>query len=197
MSTHSTVCTCGDPNDHIIMTRKTADGITAHLWSDGGITAEMGYRLAKGVPVRRRLGGEKLDRALKAGRLMLGDIGWYDRDEAPKLYAAAEKAAVRGGDERDMRAILREQPLPALSWQTTRADRDGKPTERQARLPRLRWPRLAVIDYCGGSGSKDGRYVLVRLVPGRDGDCDTTGFAFRNLRALWAHLETETRADEE
>ncbi len=78
----------------------------------------------------------------------------------------------------------------AISWTVTRADRDGRPTERVAILPRIRWPGLAVFDYCGGPGSKDGRYVLVRRLQGTRDSYGTTGFAFKNLAALWAHLET-------
>lgn len=78
---------------------------------------------------------------------------------------------------------------PPLNWVTTRADRDGKPTERQARLPRLMYPGMAVVDYCGGSGSKDGRYVLLyrKYVDGRE--VWNGANAFKNLDELWAFLQ--------
>ena len=76
-----------------------------------------------------------------------------------------------------------------LIWHVQCADRNGKPTERTCRLPRMWWPGMAIFDYCGGPGSKDGRYVVGYFRSNAPNTFIATGFAFRNLRDLWAHLD--------
>lgn len=92
-----------------------------------------------------------------------------------------------------------DEAAPALNWLVTRADAQNRPTERQARLPRLFWPDLAVIDYMNGPryGSR-GRYqVLKRMPPGSHvlgPDRETwapTGFDFNNLKDMWAFLRED------
>lgn len=177
----------------IIARRRTADSVGVCLWSDGAISGVLGFKLP-GVPMRRPRTAEARDRALCAGWLLLGEVELWDLSEVPALYRAAEKAA-RGdrlpGTLRDLMAQA-EKPAIALSWTVTSADRNGRPTERQARLPRLRWPGMAVIDYCGTVGSARGRYVLVRVEHG-DVAFDT-GFAFTSQRDLFAHLLSEAGA---
>jgi hypothetical protein len=51
------------------------------------------------------------------------------------------------------------------------------------------WPGMAVYDFCGGPGSKDGRYVVGYFKQSRPDVFLPTGFAFRNQRDLWAHLD--------
>lgn len=91
------------------------------------------------------------------------------------------------------------EAAPALNWLVTRADAQNRPTERQARLPRLFWPDLAVIDYMNGPryGSR-GRYrVLRRMKPGsrvlgEDHETwEATGFDFNNLKDMWAFLRED------
>lgn len=91
------------------------------------------------------------------------------------------------------------EAAPVLNWLVTRADAQNRPTERQARLPRLFWPDLAVIDYMSGPryGSR-GRYqVLKRMKPGsrvlgEDHETwEATGFDFNNLKDMWAFLRED------
>lgn len=193
---HST-CTCGDPADHVIMRRRTADGIGVLLWDDGAVTG-IDHCGLRGVPVRRPRDEAAILRARRAGRLFMGELCLYGAAELGELYVAATRAAELDGLPGTVRRILRERRArtvhPPLSWVVTHADRDGRPTERFARLPRLRWPRMIVVDYCGGPGSKHGRYVLLDVVQERAGGMDLvtreTGLAFRRLADLWKHLES-------
>ena len=122
--------------------------------------------------------------------------------ESGKTLAHASKAALGTTDawlvrldpvhkqpEADDGESFTARKHPLLNWVTTHADRDGKPTERQALLPRLMFPGMAVVDYCGGPGSKNGRYVLLyrKSVDGRE--VWETANAFKNLDELWAFLQ--------
>ena len=78
------------------------------------------------------------------------------------------------------------------SWEVYETDRDGKPTIRVWRLPRLLYGSLAVFDYCGKRNSSGGRYVLMRELGGRGrGTVEATGFHFNDLGALSEHLRRE------
>lgn len=179
------VCSCGEAEDHVVMRRNTADGITVCLWSDGGVTGLLGMRL-RGVPARPR----RPD-ALAVGRLFMGEVCLFDQAELGSLYVAAKKARKIDSMPGTVLRLMREAQKPrrpVLSWHVLETDRDGKPQERVAVLPRLRWPGLAVWDYCGGRNSSRGRYELVREVS-RDGCYESHGFRFRNLDDMWAHLE--------
>jgi hypothetical protein len=184
-------CPCGEAHPHEIARRHTADGISVHLESDGKVLGLFGRSL-RGVPVRRPRTSDAHRHAVKAGRMFMEWVSFYDAAELGTLYSDACEAARRGVS---IRAVQREretaQPAPPpLTWTTVRADRDGKPTERHARLPRLLWPDLAVADYCGGSGSKNGRYVLLRreVADGREVWREVN--AFRNLDALWSFVRS-------
>lgn len=187
------MCTCGKTTPHTIATRTTFDGIIVHMWDDGAITGALGVGL-RGVPLRRPSTPEAVHRARVAGRLLLGDCCLYSADELGELYAAAERAARLDGLPGTMRRILRERQdrkaRPKLTWIVTSADRDGRPVERTARLPRLRWPGMVIFDYCGGPGSSGGRYHLCARVHGAGNTYQSTGFAFSRLATLWAHLES-------
>lgn len=184
-------CTCGDAHPHEVMRRSTANGIHIHLWSDGMVTAAMGYRLL-GVPSRRPRTAEAQRLALTAGRLFLDQAQLHDSADLGPVYAAAEKAAREDGLPGTLRRHLAESKSPILLWKILSTDRGGKPVERVAYLPRLLYPGLVVWDFCGGPGSKDGRYVLMRRMAGRRDDqtFQPTGFAFRNLAELWKHLRS-------
>lgn len=190
-TTHAASCTCGNPAEHVIMRRRTADGIDVCLWEDGAITGSLGYRL-NGVPLRRPRTAAAIATARRAGRLLLGEVCIHDAADLGELYVAAEAAARGDGLPGTMRRIYRKRQerraLPPLAWKVTSTDRNGQPTERQAMLPRLRWPGLAVFDYCGGPGSNGGRYVLCGLVAGTRDTYQATGLAFTRLADLWAHL---------
>lgn len=180
-------CTCGNHESHIVSRRRSADGLDLCLWSDGMVTGALGFRI-RGIPCRRPRTNQAQDLALKAGRLFLGEACIFDRDELPALYQAAEKAARLDGLPGTVRRLVRqaqEPKGPALSWAVLHSDRDGKPTERVCHLPRLAWPGMVVFDFCGHVHSSRGRY---RLFSERGGACHDTGFAFRNLAELQAHL---------
>ena len=185
------MCTCGRATPHVIAHRRTFDGIIVQMWDDGAITGALGSGLA-GVPIRRPTTPDAIALARRAGRLLLDECCLYATEELGDLYAAAERAARMDGLPGTMRRILRERKERAaqlkLTWIVTSTDRDGRPTERVARLPRLRWPGMAVFDYCGGPGSSGGRYHLCARVHGSRDTYRATGFAFHRLADLWAHL---------
>lgn len=190
-------CTCGCAEPHVVMSRMTADGLIVELWSDGPVTGAVGLGLP-GIPMRRPRTPEALRVALKAGRLLLGEVCIHDRADLADLYAAAEWAAKRDGLPGTMRArmrAVRERPLlPKLAWVVQSADRDGRPTSRFAMLPRLLYPGRAVVDHCGyGQAGGVKRYELVDVVRDRCGDLvgSATGFSFANLAELWAFLRGE------
>jgi len=184
-------CPCGEAHPHEIARRHTADGISVHLESDGKVLGLFGRSL-NGVPVRRPRTPESHRHAVKAGRLFMEWVGLYSAAELGVLYADACEAARQGTTIREARRTREAlpPPAPALTWTTVRADRDGKPTERHARLPRLLWPDLAVADYCGGSGSKRGRYVLLRRDNADGREVWREVNAFRNLDALWSFVRS-------
>lgn len=182
-------CTCGDTAPHVIARRHTADGYVVCLWSDGAITGALGTRI-RGVPMRRPRTPEAVALARAAGWLLLGEVVIYDLSELGPVYAAAERAARTDGLPGTLRRFLAEGRAPMLSWSVLHADRNGRPVERVARLPGLRWPGLAVFDFCAGPGSAGGRYVLMERVRGAADTYAPTGLAFRTLTALWAHLRS-------
>lgn len=184
-------CTCGETATHEIARRQTADGATVVLWSDGAVTGRMGFKLP-GVPMVRPTSAAPLRTALAAAWLLAGEVSLYDCAELPALYAACRWVAARGGQPGDVRARLAaaEAAPPSLRplWTVISADRDGRPTERMWRLPRLRWPGLAVFDFCGRAE----RYEVFsvhrgdRRAPGSY--ATTTGFRCATLTELAAYL---------
>ena len=169
---------------YAIAKRKTADDRTVVLWSTGAVTGALGFPLA-GVPVARPKTADALARELTAGWLMMGEVELYDGDELGTLHEACRHVAARGGTPGDVRARANRTMLPSLRWSIVSADRDGKPTERVAMLPRLRWPGLAVFDFCGSVGSSRGRYQVWRH---SDGTAYPTGCDFGTLADLWVYL---------
>lgn len=192
-------CTCGEPEPHVIAHRLTYDGIGVNLWSDGAITGVLGLKL-RGVPIRRPKTKEAADRLRKAGWLALGEVCIRKVDELPALLKAADKAVQIDNLPGTLRRLMREEqarPAPIkLHWQVLHADRDGRVTERVAVLPRLRWPGVAVWDYCGGPGSQNGRYGIAYRSRGQgnlganDATYDPTGPSFKRLSEVFAFLHT-------
>ena len=179
----SWACTCGDTEPHTISRRTTADGYHVLLHEQGGITGAMGYTI-RGVPCARPRTPEGVAIALRAGNLFMGEVCLYNLAELPALYAAARKVAARHGLPGDLRAeMARErEPHVLLQWQVMHADRDGRPTVRIARLPRLRWPGTYVWH-------ESGRYEVMRqLSAARGAALTTTGFTFGSQRDLFAWL---------
>lgn len=180
-------CACGETSAHEVSNRKTADGTGVVLWSDGAVTGRMGLKLP-GVPMVRPRTETGASVALAAGWLLMGEIGLYDLDEVPGLYGACRWAATRNGTPGDVRARANRRPPLRPSWVVVQADRDGTPTERVWRLPRLLWPGLVVWDHVHRGARRGGRYEVFSV--DRDNVCMTTGCAFDRLSELAAHLET-------
>lgn len=179
-------CTCGDSESHTIARRITADGYHVLLHDQGGITGLMGFTI-RGVPFACPRSPDGVALALRAGWLFLGEVCLYELAELPALYAAARKVAARHGLPGDLRAeMARErEPRILLQWQVMHADRDGRPTVRVARLPRLRWPGTYVWH-------ESGRYEVMRQLSASRGQADvalaTTGASFATQRDLFAWL---------
>lgn len=186
-TTTTSTCSCGNTKPHHVAQRLTADGIAVVLWCDGAVTGRMGYGLP-GVTVVRPSSEAKLAAARAAGWLLMGEVALYNLSEVRALYAACRWAAERGEGPGAVRARLEavSRPTIAPTWEVVRADRDGNPTERVWRLPRIRWPGLAVFDMCSSAE----RYELMR-VAGNGETCFRTGFKFSTLVALAAHLHSE------
>jgi len=184
----NTACTCGSTEPHTVARRRAADGTRVALWSDGSVSGPLGYAL-DGVPMRRPRSAESHDRAMRAGWLFLGEVGLYDADELGLLYAACERVARAGGAPGDARAAFAALTAPALptpKWEVYRTDRDGKPTLRWWRLPRLFWPGLVVMDHCGHEAGP--RYRVCRVAAHEQGTARFTGMAFANQADLAAYL---------
>ena len=142
----TSVCTCGNPHEHVIARRVTADGKHVLAWDDGTLTWALGYAIRGSAHPRTP---EARERARQAARLVLEDVCLFDADEVPALIKAARWAAEKGtgragmlerlqGPQRGRVAGLKPQ------WTVYHADRDGRPTVRLWRLPRLTFPALVV-----------------------------------------------------
>lgn len=180
------------PNTGEVIARKrTSDGKDVLLWDDGSLTWSLGYAIKgawmKPSPPNR-------DRALRAGWLVLGDVELYDHTEVPALVKAARYVADRGGTPGDMRQRVHgdtrsKEAHRRPQWTVVSTDRDGRPTERVWKLPRLGpWSDYAVWDFVSRGGSR-GRYSLHRRLPGTKDTYEPTGFQFKTLEQLFDHLD--------
>lgn len=160
-----------------LASRRTAQDHTVLLWPDGALTWAFGEYI-QGSPRART--PEATQRALTAGWLVLGEVELYDDAEVPALISAARWAADRDGLPGTMRARLNAPSVLRPHWVTQQADRDGRPVLQTWRLPRLRWPGLAVW-------REKGRYEIMSQI-GRTNSYAPTGVRFRTLSALSAHL---------
>jgi hypothetical protein len=182
------VCSCGHDRAHVISRRLTADGISVELWSDGPITGRFGFALP-GVPVVRPRTVESLHVALRAGRLLTGEVCLYDVTDLGDLYDACRWVAMRDGLPGDVRARIAEMRRPRLTpvWTVLSADRDGRPTLRSWRLPRLLLPGVAVWDHVS-VGASGGRYEIAHEIPGSRGSYRSSGIRFRTIAETCSHL---------
>ena len=180
-------CSCGETKPHPVARRFTAYDTEVVLWDDGAVTGRMGFKLPDVPMVRPKTEAAKA-LALRAGRLLMGEVCLYGIDEVPTLYKACRWAAEHSllpGDVRARVAKLRRPTLKPI-WTVYRTDRDGRPTERVWRLPRLRWPGLVVWDHVNLGSRRGGRYEVFSV--DRDDVCTTTGMAFDNLSDLAEYL---------
>ena len=184
------ICTCGEAHPHVAMRRKTSDAHSVVIWSDGAVTQELGYRFP-GVPIVRPKAEADVDRERRASFMFAQWVSVYDLEELPGLYRAFREAARRGGDERMARDLYRQATRPRVPvvWTVTDADARGRPTERQTRLPRLRWPGMAVVD----SMSSPKRYSVVCVIPGTDTIQPYSGLDFGTWAEVEAFLHTVPR----
>lgn len=179
----TTACTCGNHEDHIIARRMTADGKSVLLWADGSLTWALGHAIRGSAHPRT---DAQRAMALRAGRLVLGDVCLYDGNEVSDLVAAARWAAKRDGLPGTMRARFssRRQPKPRPQWTVLSADASGRPTERVWRLNRMQHPGLAIWN-------ERGRYSVMFEI-GRTGTFEPTGISGRSLAVVLSHLERST-----
>lgn len=157
----------------VIARRKTFDGKTICLWSDGLVTRALGHSI-RGIGAARTDEAKELN--LRAGWLALGEVCLYEADEVATLIKVA-RMAVRQ-DAIPAPLYLRTKTSEALSvdimktisWATTAADRDGKPTERTGTFARLSGlAHVAIFDSRRDYGSQGGRYAVHYLTPDRKG----------------------------
>ena len=102
------LCSCGCSEPHEIMSRRTADDRVIHLWNDGGLCSVFG-RPFPGLVMRRRSADARTHaRRMQIGRLFMGELCLWDLAEAPRLYAACERAAKIDGLPGTVRRLMRE-----------------------------------------------------------------------------------------
>jgi hypothetical protein len=171
------------PKDEIVARRKTSDHKDVALWSDGTLTWGRIGTVIKGSPHART--PAQVKDALDAGWLVMGEVELYDADDVTRLIEVARKVAKRGGLPGDVRReFAKDAPLKPV-WEIQEADRDGKPTVRVWRLPRLSHPGLAVWDEVRGSHGK--RYQVMQEM--QHGSGTYTSIAqFKDLASLSKYL---------
>lgn len=170
----------------IIAKRSTADGKHVLLWNDGTLTWAL-YNTIKGSPWPRT--DAQIREALKAGWLVMGEVELYDAAEVPRLIEVARKIARRGGTPGDLRsAFAKSSPLKP-HWVVQETDRDGRPTVRVWRLPRISHPGVVIWDEI--RGSRGARYHVMTEVMERgrpSGTLTSTGARFKDLTSLDKYL---------
>lgn len=171
-------CSCGATESHIIMRRTSADGVHVCVWDDGAVTGMLG-RALDGVPLARPKGHDAIERQRIVGNLFASVCELYDANELGDVYRAARWVAARPNPSHAAvraRVAATTAPTIALHWTVTATDRNGRVTARQARLPRLGWPGLAVID----ERDRRGRYHIVNVRTERVGGVVTREYAEGN-----------------
>lgn len=190
MNPTTNTCTCGGHSRiHVVARRTTADGIGIELHSDGAVTGKLGFGL-DGVPIARPRTPEATARALVAGWLFVGEVLLYETSELAALYEACRWAAARDGLPGTVRARLAraQQPVLVPHWTVDSTDRDGRPTSRYWRLPRIIAAGVVVWDHVS-VGASGGRYEIMHVVPGSKGETIApTGIRFATLGGVAAFL---------
>lgn len=162
------ICSCGNPDAHVIARRQTADGADVVLWENGAITGALGLALP-GVRVARPRTREGRAAALALGWRIMGEVALYD---AAELGALLQPGKAR-------REIV-------FSWSVLATDPAGSPVERWSALPQDRWAGWCVFDFCGRDGSERGRYQIFRYVS--DDTAEPTGIVFQAQADLVSFL---------
>lgn len=175
------LCTCGETKPHVVARRPTADGKHVLLWDDGSLTWALGYHIRGGAHPRTLA---QIEAARKAGWLVVGEVCLYTAAEVPDLVKAARWVAARSGLPGDVRKRYVEITTPKgprPNWIVLRTDRDGRPTVRVWRLPRLLYPGLIVWH-------ERGRYEVLRELHRDAGAYEATGFRATTLREILTML---------
>lgn len=103
-------CSCGCTEPHVIMRRRTFDGIDVHFWSDGAVTDRIGTYVVQGSR------GAALADALRANREVAEDVCLHEHREVRGMVLEARKGWYRafrirkGMTESQREAILAAQP---------------------------------------------------------------------------------------
>ncbi len=162
------LCSCGEREPHVIALRTACDGVGVALWSDGAVTGHFGNALPC-VPIMRPRTAAARCQALKAGRLLLGEVCIYRADELGDLYQACRWAAARDGLPGTVRARLTELRRGTLAprWEVAETDRDGRTKARYWRVPRMIAGGTVVWDHV--SSGRGGRYEIMREASGSRG----------------------------
>lgn len=159
----------------VIATRRTFDGKTLRLWSDGDLS--WSFESIRGVRLPRN--GD-----LTLGWAVLGEVEIVDAEDVPLLIKAAQQGGLPGEIRARFHEMKRRQEEPAaprvrLDWEVLETDRDGRVKARVARLPRMLY----------GSGmaiwNERGLYELMReMSPPGSETFTTTGIRSRSLNEL-------------
>lgn len=175
----------------IIARRQTSDGKSVLLWNDGTLTWGM-YDSIKGSPRART--DSQIREALDAGWLVVGEIALYEADEVPRLIEVARKVARRGGSTSDLRSEFAKAAPLKPHWIVQEVDREGRPTVRVWRLPRISHPGVVIWDEIRGSHGARYRVMTEIMERGRgSGTLADTGVRFKDLTSLSKYLR-ETSA---
>ena len=174
------------PKAEIIARRRTSDGKEVALWNDGSLTWGR-WNVIKGSPNAKT--PVQIEQALRAGWLFMGEVELYDADDVPRLIEVARKVAKRGGQPGDVRReFAKDAPLKP-QWQVQEADRQGRPTVRVWRLPRLSHPGMVIWDEVRGSHGARYRVMTEIVERGRpSGTLADTGVQFKDLTSLSKYL---------
>ena len=154
------------------------------------VTGRFGFKL-EGVPVARprTAEAEAVSVGLRAGWLFLGEVEIHPYADLGVLYQACRWAAARDGLPGTVRARLARPARLTPVWTVVSADRDGNPTCRYWRLPRMVSPGTVVWDHVS-VGASGGRYEIGHVAPGDD-VFSTTGIRFATLAEATAHILSE------
>lgn len=101
--TSNSSCSCGCAKDHVIARRKTADGITVQIWSDGAVTCGLNTYVIRGAKTAR-----SIRLAVRAAWLVANEVEMFDHAELRRLCVTARKAVEQPSlqDRTYLRAVM-------------------------------------------------------------------------------------------
>jgi len=177
------MCSCGDPESHVIARRRTAQGTAVWLFDDGALASWADA--LPGVPVARPRTPEGRRLTLDAGWLFVGEVEVYDDHELAALYVAAKRIAKRGGTPGDLRAETARELEPKITFHW-----NDEGDYRTCVLPRIEWPGMAVRHERGVYEVMHWRHTGAAVAcPGMA--WMPSGFRFRTIEELTKFLNTQ------